>query len=510
MKTNTRNAGLALLLGLACPAGAADPPGVVVLGASGLVQSRAAADVPWRAVEKTPAPAAVGTSLRSGRQSSAFLRVGPDSTALLQEDTVLTLEDAAPGRLLVRVDIGVAVFHVARDPARRVQVRTPSAALSARGGEFRVTVLSGGRTTVELSEGELGVEDNRGHELLLRAGESVRVDLRGLEIPQRLPAVADLRRESLRERIRRETAADSFRERLLDAASEARRRDEWEAGRALVDPGGNRVRVETYVRRPRADQLEFVVLNSRADQRDYFYHLGTYDAPLPDDPSDALRALAGTAGAAPPRTLLAYESARSNGPDVVLETADGGHLVDLNANADGNDDVSGVFDPETGVIIPAAGTAAWRSLFDRYGLYVNGRLAAGWTGANIQVSADKVRTTANDPFSGAALSAANALMDAGALAARTTAVANPAAGLARQLVVDSWSDGSSLTAYSAGLSAGGETAGAGLPGAGGAQAFRAALSGHGLEQSLSSTLFGGRSIRLRLDPALGVPAGLVP
>lgn len=488
---------------------AGTPVDATVAGASGLVQVRrdGPAGGQWQTVEKTPSKLLGGTALRTGRKSSAYLKLGPEVTALLQEDAVVTLEDLRAERLLVRLDIGVAAVRCGKPGARLVQFRTPAAALTVRGGEFRVTVLAGGRTTVELAEGDLGVEDNRGHQLLLRAGESVQIDLRGLEVPRRMPAGAALRREGLKDLIRREAAEDSFKERLFAAAADGARRAEWQEGRALIGSDGRRVRVETWLRRPRADQLEFVTLNGRPDRTDYHYFLGTFDAAVGENIAEALRGVSGTAGAAPGRTLTAYESVRSNGSDVVMESAEGGHLVDLNANADGTDDVSAVFDPVTGGFRDAAGASAWRSLFDRRGLYVNGRLAEGWTGANIQVPSDRTFSVNTDPFTGAALTAANALLDGGVLPAAVVSASHPQPGVLRQSW--SWSVGAASFGFSSTAASGGAAGKGTVPGVGGASAFRRALLGKGLEQSVTSSLFGGRTIELTLDPALAIPAGLV-
>ncbi|MBI3299310.1 MAG: FecR domain-containing protein [Elusimicrobia bacterium] len=495
----------------ALPARAEASRSASIAGASGLVQVRGVNGERWVSVDKFPRALASGEAVRSGRQSSAFLRLAGEDTALLQEETVFTLEEARPERLLGRVEIGVAVFRFAVTKGRKAQIRTPAAALSSRGGEFRVSVLSGGRTTVDLAEGELGISDNRGHQLLLRAGESVRVDLRGLEVPRRLPAAAALRREGLRERIRREADGDGFRERLYASAAEGARRGEWEKGRALIDSSGRRLRAETWLLRPRPDQLELVTLTARPGRADYFYHLGTFDAALGGDTAAALRAMAGTAGAPPPRTLIAYEAVRSNGPDVMLETADGGHLVDLNANAVAADDVAAVFDPVTGTFSDASGRAAWRSLFDRYGLYLNGRLADGYSGANIQSSADAMAaaSSANDPFSGAVLTAATALLDGGVLSAFTPSLTSPVPGSVSQLSSKVWVEGSNLSVTSSGLEGGRLRSGA-LPAVGGASAFRSLLLGTRLEQYIGSSLFGGRRIELNVDPALALSTGLVP
>ncbi|MDE2292626.1 MAG: FecR domain-containing protein [Elusimicrobia bacterium] len=499
----------ALAASLCLPARAAWQ-GVSLAGASGLVQLRPSSEESWRSLERGRGDIRPGAELRTGRESAAYVRLGDGATVLLQQDSLLAVEEDVPGRLTVRVDIGVGVFEFPGEARRRVQVRTPSAAMTVRGGDFRLSVLGGGRTTVELSRGAVGVEDNRGHQVLLRAGESVRVDLRGLEVPQRIPAEAQLRREGLRERIAHEAEDDSFREGVGAAAVASERRIEWEEGRVLIDGAGDRVRAESWVRRPSADQLELVSLDSTRGGDSYFYRLNTYSSAVPDDISGALRAAAGTAGAAPPLTLVSYEAARSNGTDVVLEKADGGHLVDVNSNADGSDDVSAVFDPVAGVFVGASGLSAWRSVFDRYGLYLDGRLASGYTGSNLQAVSAGTPSSTMDPFSGAALTSANALMDpGGGLATRTVSVTAPGAGSVREDQSSTWSDGSSLLVGSSGL-ADGSASGTSPPASGTAAAFRSALPGRWVEQTLTSPLFGGRSIDLTLDPRTALSQGLLP
>jgi hypothetical protein len=91
---------------------------------------------------------------------------------------------------------------------------------------------------------------------------------------------------------------------------------------------GQRVRVEQYVMRPRADQFKLVVLNERAARFDYFTYKGTFNQNLPDDLSAALREIGGKLGtSAPDYYLTAYETMMSNTIDRIGDSAAGGHLV---------------------------------------------------------------------------------------------------------------------------------------------------------------------------------------
>jgi hypothetical protein len=119
-----------------------------------------------------------------------------------------------------------------------------------------------------------------------------------------------------------------------------------------------------------------------------------------------------------------FATTRSNGRDSLVERGSGGHQVDVNGNADPLDDVAG-------------GGMAFRTLFDRYGVYANGLLKRGFTGVALQTYSDATASSANDPLTGAALGAALPVV-----VINTT---YPDAAAARKMTLESYGDGTSIT-----------------------------------------------------------------
>jgi len=106
----------------------------------------------------------------------------------------------------------------------------------------------------------------------------------------------------------------------------------------------------------------------------------------------ALKQLPGCIGAACTYYLTAFETGRSNTIDNVLETASGGHQVDVNNNTVDGDEVTYAFDADanefsdlSGVTLGTdGGTSYFKTLFDTYDLSFNGVSHLAWTGSNVQ------------------------------------------------------------------------------------------------------------------------------
>lgn len=447
--------------------------------ASGLVQVRPAGSGSWR-------PAKAGLSLKAGDS----LRTGFEARAVLVSETgsVLTaagnahlhVEDDGPGRFLVFVLFGAARLDARIAGGKAAGVRTPVALLRARSdaASWRVAVGGGGRTTADVSDGLVGVEDNRGAASLLRPGQRLEADMRGLREAAASPTPARARRDDFEARMRRELALDLARDESLDRAARETRRAEHEAGRLLTDSAGRRVRVEEYVARPSASSFRLVVLNQRPGRLDAFAWTGQFDAALPADLGPVLDSLAGSYDAAAPWTLTEYRALYASGRDRLLERADGGHQVDLNANGDPLDDVAG-------------GRPFFSTLFDRAGLYVDGTLKRGWTGAAIQAQSEAVAAGLNDPFTGAALPAA--------LPAVVSNTTYPDAGAQARRRLESYGDGTELRRDDRALSEGGGTAPA-----------PASLADHGVHLTVSASEWSGRTIELVTSPRILVLTRQLP
>ena len=432
---------------------------------AGLVQVRPAGESRWRPAGAPPRKMGPGDALRTGANARAAVAAADGSAFEARGSAHVTLDDESSGKLALSVHFGTLRLEAGLRSAA-VQVRVPTGLVRVRsaGAELRFAVTGGGASAIEALRGSAGIEDDRGRTLLLREGERVELDSAGLHEPLEAAAPRERKKLDARALARRELALDAARDADFAFAARESRRQERELGRVLLDPDGRRVRVEEFVVRPAADRLVLVTLNGRASGLSYLSFDARFDRALPRDLSPVLAALSTFKTEAAPWTLESFVETLSNGRDSLVERADGGHQVDLNANADPTDDVAGQ-------------AAAFTTLFDRFGLYSNGQLKRGWTGANLQTYADATPAANNDPITGAALGAP--------LPAVTLNESFPDAGAARRESREDYGDGSELVRDDTALF--GPEGGAGR---------RGDPLGAGLERRLRASEFGGREIRL--------------
>jgi hypothetical protein len=485
--------------------------GAVIEQATGIVEVQGHRISRWEPLARTPYPLRAGDRLRTGTRASARIRFSDGSKVHIGSDATVGLEEASPKRIALQLALGELTADVVKLLTRRFEVRTPVALAAVRGTEFRVKVFSGGRTDIHLLSGLLGVEDNRGRQVLLHPSESLRIDRRGMGVPQRtLSSVAQSRGQA-RGWLRREIHFDQRKSQTLAAMAREAKLEEFQQGKVLVDVNGNRVRVEHYLMRPRSDQFKWVVLNARADRFDYFYYLGTFNKSLPGDLTAALRQLGGGLDTAPEYFLTAFETGRSNTVDTIREVGVDGHLVDVNTNADATDDVSRFFDASLGRFVDVAGRSVFKPIFDDYGFYLNGKLKFGWTGTNLQSANDAIAASNLDPISGAVLTAANAYFDGtNSLAVRTVNTTFPDVGQVRQRKSESYSDGSTLIFDSSSLNSEGGTVSSGdFPGLSGT-AYQEGLLKFNYQQIISASEFAGRKIDLVIAPQILLQTGRLP
>ncbi|MBI5883856.1 MAG: FecR domain-containing protein [Elusimicrobia bacterium] len=328
---------------------------------SGVVQVKAPASIEWVQLSKVPADVAPGDGVRTGTRGKATVVFEDGSRIELGANASMVIDEADARGAGVKLSMGLLRARVEKLLARRFSVRTPTAVCSVRGTEFQVEVVEGGRTSVDLYKGLLAVEDSRGQQILLKAGQSLEVDLRGIGRPTEAQSRSQTRSGTFRGVMRREMSLEMSKEEVQAAAAREIKLSEYQQGKALTDVFGNRVRVEEYVMRPQSDQFKFVVLNERADRFDYFYYLGTFNKDLPRDLSAALRQLAGGADSAPEYYLKAFETGRSNTKDSMVELAAGGHQVDVNNNLSNNDNVTSLYNPVTGAFDDVTGRSVYQT-----------------------------------------------------------------------------------------------------------------------------------------------------
>lgn len=410
----------------------------VLREATGLVQVRPAGADGWRPAGKTPRPMSEGDGLRTGFNAKARLELSAGSVVEAEGNAHVSIEVDGPGHTNIHALFGTLRLSASAEGGRSVSVRTPTCVVRARGDRMtaRITVAGGGSATIEVVEGVAGVEDNRGTSLILRAGQRVSVDLAGVHEPTAAPTPAQARKIDFMASMRRELGFELGRDADFAAVSRETRRGERELGRVLMDADGRRVRVEEYVVRPSGTRLALVVMNGRADGLSYYSWDGTFDRVLPVNLEPVMAGLAGSA-AATAWTSTDFTATWAGGGASLTERGSGGHQVDLNANADPLDDVAG-------------GGTAFRTVYDRYGVYADGVLKRGFTGANLQAYSDGAASTTNDPLTGALLGAALPVV-----VINTT---SPDAASARRVTRESYGDGTTITREELALEFGGGVA----------------------------------------------------
>ena len=495
-----------VILIVALAASALGARAAVLRETAGLVQVRAEGSERWKPAGALPRPLAAGDAVRTG--FNARVAIALDGGAALEAggNTQVSFDESARGGVAVNLVFGSARVSARALGGRGLELRAPTAVARARSesAAWRATVGGGGSAVFEVEEGLVGVDDSRGGALRLRAGERVEVDLAGLHEPAATPTPARARRDDFAARMRRELALDREPDAIQDVVSGETRREEYAQGRVLVDASGRRVRAEEFVVRTSPTSFSFVALNGRRGSGlSYYAWSGVFDAALPKDLSGVFAVLPGRAGAPAPWTLTSYVATTSNGVDSLVVRAEGGHQVDLNGNADPSDDVSVLFDPSTDGFSDVSGRPAFKVLFDRSGLYSNGALKSGWTGANIQSQSEAVGSTSNDPLTGAAL--------ATLLPVFTAPTTFPDAGSARQSVLTSYSDGTSITVDNRSVAPGGGVVSrAAFGDATSGPDWQSALLRSTFQQTTTATEFRGGPVDVLVSPRVLVETGALP
>ncbi|MBI5243127.1 MAG: FecR domain-containing protein [Elusimicrobia bacterium] len=494
----------------AFPANAAEQAQLVK--AYGMVQTRGPSE-DWQTVSALPAPLAEGERVRTGARAGAVIVFADRSRVELGADSSFALEHVSARRTAMRIELGRLKASVQRQLSARFEVRTPTAVCFVRGTDFVVFVAAGGRTTVDLLRGLLGVEDRRGHQLLLRPNERLRVDVRGMGVPERAPSAAQVLRQDFHAGMRREVGLDQAKEEVLAAAAREVKLAEYQQGKALIDVSGNRVRLEEYILRPSANQFKFVVLNRRESRLDYFYYLGTFNKALPAELSGVLRQLPGGVGAQPEYYLTGFETGRSNTIDSMRELAQGGHPVDVNNNSDLTDNVAWWFDAGSDRYVEVGTRGFFQTLFNSYGFYINGKLKYGWTSArDIASYSEKINASNLDPITGAALTSANAWLDplTGQLAVRSVNRTFPDPGRVHQRIYESYEDGSFISWDNYILDDQGRVAAVSdFSGLVSGTAFKSRLLDFNYEVVITASEFNGRRIDLVVEPRILISSGLI-
>lgn len=350
---------------------------------TGNVYFRPSGTKDWNLIKQSRELAS-GDQLRTEARSRATVTFDDGSRIEIGPNGNFAVQESSPQRNSVVMSLGSMRAWVTKGLSRQFRVRTPTAVCSVRGTEFGVEVTPAG-TSVQMFEGVLAVADNAGNEVLIKEGQSIKVDDKGMGPVGGGESSANKSREAAK----REVGLEMSKEEVQAAAALEQKNAIYQQGKAIIDVNGNRVRIEEYIIRPQADVFKLVVLNERASRFDYFYYRGTFNKDLPSDISIALRQLPGCIDAACEYFLKSYETARSNTIDNMTETASGGHLVDVNNNGVAADKITEAYDPLTdkfiSLSVPNPGgvgnQAFFKTLYNTNTLKFNNVTHSGWTSA---------------------------------------------------------------------------------------------------------------------------------
>jgi hypothetical protein len=465
------------------------------------VHSRGAED--WVLVRRTPLQLAAGDSVRTGYGARAFVDCADGSRLELGASGEMALVEDSRYRVDAELAQGSLKVSAKTDSLRSFQLRTPVAVATLRGmkAEVAVEVFLGGRTVIDLHQGLLGVEDFHGSAVLLHPNERLEVDAGGMGNPNLMPAPGEMRRMRFHERMQRELALDLAKESEQSAAARELELEEYQAGKVFIDANGDLVRVEEFMLRPASNEFKLVVLNGTQAGLSYFYYLGTFNQSLPANLAIPFSQLAGAAGTAPSYWLTGFQAGWGTTRDTVVEIGQGGHPIDLNNDGDPGDQVSWLFNSSNNSYLNVSGQPVFETLFDRYGLYVDGTLKYGWSGNNVQSTADQqaALVTNTDPITGAFLPAP--------LPIQSVSVTYPDPAKLQQTVYASYSDGTFLQFSNQAFVYGGGAAG---PTGATGPAFNAGLTAFNVEQGVTASEFDGRSIDLVIAPKTLLQTGLLP
>ena len=119
--------------------------------------------------------------LRTGEESRATLRLSDLSVLRVDELTNLEILPPAQSNAKATLDLRQgSTYFFSREGAREINVKTPAANGAIRGTEFVVRVMSDGKTSVTMLDGELELSNAQGS-VLVRSGE------RGDAVPGQKP-----------------------------------------------------------------------------------------------------------------------------------------------------------------------------------------------------------------------------------------------------------------------------------------------------------------------------------
>jgi ferric-dicitrate binding protein FerR (iron transport regulator) len=112
--------------------------------------------------------------------------------AAINIDNFVFDENKATGEAVLTLTRGAFRWVTGVMPAGGIRIETPTATITVRGTNVKVSVRANGDTILGLDEGEIGiVSKGKGDPVTLTAGKSARITPDGIEVIEEVLAVAD-------------------------------------------------------------------------------------------------------------------------------------------------------------------------------------------------------------------------------------------------------------------------------------------------------------------------------
>lgn len=173
---NLLKAALFALL-LAAPVRAAEAPLVsaTVAEVQGFSTIKLHEEKVWSPV-KPGAVLSAGDELRTAKDGSIVVAFSDGTKLSIGPGSTYAMQALKPGKVDVKLVVGVLEAWVKKLAGRRFTVRTPGAVASVRGTDFRAEVDPAGQTTFDLFNGSLDFTDPSGRSASLESGQRLVAD----------------------------------------------------------------------------------------------------------------------------------------------------------------------------------------------------------------------------------------------------------------------------------------------------------------------------------------------
>jgi|GEM_PF-2137109 len=356
---------------------AARASAAIMLIPNGAVQVRTGAGA-WAPVTG-PVEMTAGQETRTEVGAAAEIRFPDGSKVLLSPLSQFKVESTDRKETILGLSLGKLRAAFSGFISSRISIHTPTAVCAVRGTVFDMGA-DAKSTQVNMAEGVLEVQDQKGQRAVVTSEETVTIGEQGMETPHQVSLTDDRALDAVRPLVvNRESARDATRRMLEDMRNRELKSNEVQLGKDAIDAFGRRVRIEEYLLRPDNQSFKLLFLSERQDRFDWGHLIENFNSKIPDDMSQVPAIISGTflSQTQPSNWLKSMEFYATNTVDEEKET--------ISLGAPTRIDFSGYFNHIAGTdyryypqyinfdqflrgpgVTLGAGTDGWRTQFDQH------------------------------------------------------------------------------------------------------------------------------------------------